>query len=145
MDGWTSILLVYLKTAKFHYVSQTKNKLRIQDVLVLPPRTQPQTLTAARKPWQSPGFLLAPDLIWEMLRYVGLCSPDTLIQSPEFSHQFCGSFVLIAAQVVHRLYGLGSRLQLVFIDVDSFVLGSNKEKGKIRQIKFTVNHFIEVI
>lgn len=34
-------------------------------------------------------------------------SPDALIQSAEFSHQLCGSFVLIAAQVVNGLYGLG--------------------------------------
>lgn len=56
-------------------------------------------------------------------------SPDALVQSPEFSHQLCGSFVLVAAQVVYGLYGLGSRLQLVFIDVDSFVLGSNRKKS----------------
>lgn len=54
-------------------------------------------------------------------------SPDALIQSAEFSHQLCSSFVLIAAQVVYSLYGLGSRFQLVFIDVDSLVLKLNKQ------------------
>lgn len=52
-----------------------------------------------------------------------VCSPDALIQSSEFGHQFCGSFVLVAAQVVHGLYGLWGGLQLIFIDVDTFVLG----------------------
>lgn len=50
-------------------------------------------------------------------------SPDALVQRAELSHQLCGSFVLVAAQVVHSLYGLGRRLQLIFIDVDSLVLG----------------------
>lgn len=50
-------------------------------------------------------------------------SPDALVQSSEFSHQLSSSFVLIAAQVVYSLYGLRSRLQLIFIDVDSLVLG----------------------
>lgn len=57
-----------------------------------------------------------------------ICSPDALIQSPKFSHQFCGSFVLVAAQVVHGLYGLWGGLQLVFIDVDAFVLGFNTNR-----------------
>jgi len=56
-------------------------------------------------------------------------SPDALVQSAEFSHQLCGSFVLIAAQVVHSLDGLGRRLQLIFINVDSLVLGSSRKKG----------------
>lgn len=51
-----------------------------------------------------------------------VCPPDALIQSSEFSHQFCGSFVLVAAEVVHGLYGLWGGLQLIFIDVDAFVL-----------------------
>lgn len=54
-------------------------------------------------------------------------SPDALVQSAEFSHQLCSPFVLIAAQVVHSLDGLGGRLQLIFIDVDSLVLGSNRK------------------
>lgn len=54
-------------------------------------------------------------------------SPDALVQSSEFSHQLSGSFVLIAAQVVYSLYGLRSRLQLIFIDVDSLVLGLETE------------------
>lgn len=52
-----------------------------------------------------------------------LYSPDALVQSSQFSHQLSGPFVLIAAQVVHSLDGLGGRLQLIFIDVDSLVLG----------------------
>lgn len=57
-----------------------------------------------------------------------ICSPDALIQSPKFGHQFCGSFVLVAAQVVHGLYGLWGGLQLIFIDVDTFVLGFNTNR-----------------
>lgn len=56
-------------------------------------------------------------------------SPDALVQSSQFSHQLCSTFVLVAAEVVHCLYGLGGRLQLVFIDVHSLVLGLNKKKG----------------
>ena len=52
--------------------------------------------------------------------------PDALVQSAELSHQLSSSFVLVAAQVVHGLYGLRGRLQLVFIDVDSLVLGLNR-------------------
>lgn len=58
----------------------------------------------------------------------GLCppppySPDALVQSSQFGHQLSGPFVFIAAQVVYSLDGLGGRLQLVFIDVDSLILG----------------------
>lgn len=55
-------------------------------------------------------------------------SPDALVQRPKFSHQLGGSFVLVAAQVVHSLYGLGRRLQLILIDVDSLVLSVNGKK-----------------
>lgn len=54
-------------------------------------------------------------------------SPDALVQRAEFSHQLCGSFVLIAAQVVNRLYSLGSWLQLIFIDVNSLILVEKTE------------------
>ena len=63
-------------------------------------------------------------------------SPDAPVQSAEFSHQLRGSFVLIAAQVVHRLYGLRGRLQLIFIDVDSLILVLNKKK-KLKVILMT--------
>lgn len=53
-------------------------------------------------------------------------SPDALVQSPQFGHQLRGPFVLVAAQVVNRLYGLGGGLQLVFVDVDALVLGLNR-------------------
>lgn len=43
---------------------------------------------------------------WSLCFLVGLNSPDALIQSPKFSHQLRGPFVLVAAQVVNRLYGL---------------------------------------
>lgn len=59
------------------------------------------------------------------------CSPDALIQSPELSHQLRGSFVLVAAQVVHGLYGLRGRLQLIFIDVDAFVLRSGRKEEEV--------------
>lgn len=49
-------------------------------------------------------------------------SPDALVQRAQLSHQFCGSFVLVAAQVVNGLYGFGRRLQFVFVDVDPFIL-----------------------
>ena len=57
-----------------------------------------------------------------------LHSPDALVQSAEFSHQLCSTFVLITAEVMYSLNGLGRRLQLIFIDVDSFVLGLNGKK-----------------
>lgn len=63
--------------------------------------------------------------------------PDALVQSSEFSHQLSGSFVLIAAQVVYSLYGLRSRLQLIFIDVDSLVLGL--ESKNIRSVVLKQN------
>lgn len=50
-------------------------------------------------------------------------SPDALVQSSQLGHQLSGPFVFIAAQVVYSLDGLGGRLQLVFIDVDSLILG----------------------
>lgn len=73
-----------------------------------------------------------------------LCSPDALVQSPEFGHQFCGSFVLVAAQVVHGLYGLGCRLQLIFIDVDSFVLGLNGKTFKTGSCCNLVHSVVEI-
>lgn len=67
--------------------------------------------------------------LWKLYPYVLLllaspppCSPDALVQSSQFGHQLSGPFVFIAAQVVYSLNGLGGRLQLVFIDVDSLVL-----------------------
>ena len=55
-----------------------------------------------------------------------LLSPNALVQSAKFGHQLCGSFVLVAAQVVHGLYGLRCRLELIFVDVDSLVLGMKR-------------------
>lgn len=53
-------------------------------------------------------------------------SPDALVQRSQLSHQLRGSFVLVAAQVVHGLDGFRRRLQLIFIDVRSLVLQSNR-------------------
>lgn len=64
-----------------------------------------------------------------------VCSPDALIQGSEFSHQFCGSFVLVAAQVVHGLYGLWGGLQLIFIDVDALVLGVEQKRESAAVVK----------
>lgn len=68
-------------------------------------------------------------------------SPDALVQSSEFSHQLSGSFVLIAAQVVYSLYGLRSRLQLIFIDVDSLVLGLETNNIRSVVLKQNTDHF----
>lgn len=59
-------------------------------------------------------FLLKSNTFLTIVRSCRFCvneillvhSPNALVQSAEFSHQLCGSFVLIAAQVVHSLYGL---------------------------------------
>ena len=54
--------------------------------------------------------------------------PDALVQRSQLGHQLGRSLVLIAAEVVDRLDGLGRGLELVFVDVDTLVLGKHQSE-----------------
>lgn len=52
----------------------------------------------------------------------GLRSPDALVKRAQLCHQFRGAFVLVTAQAVSGLHGLGRGLQLVLVDARALVL-----------------------
>lgn len=74
-------------------------------------------LATYRRPMGSLGWLLG--------------SPDALVQGAELSHQFCGSFILIATQVMDRLNGLGGGFKLVLVDVHSLVLWMDEKRDTV--------------
>lgn len=74
-----------------------------------------------------------------------LGSPDALVQSAELSHQFCGSFILIATQVMDRLNGLGGGLELILVDVHSFVLWMDEKRAILLSGRFYLGEKTHVI
>lgn len=62
--------------------------------------------------------------------------PDALVQSAEFCHQLCSSFILITAQIMNSLDGFRGGLQFILIDIYTLVL---KEKWKTYTMQYDKN------